>query len=97
MSFDDVEYMAFASKVSGSPTKSRVHRVELSMPQTWAPHVRISRVPFNRTMASGLTSQILLVSWWDHSRDLLHLINVFSDQMPRPIVGLGHSLGGTQM
>ena len=25
--------------------------------------------------------------WFDHSRDLLHLINMKRDQMPRPIVG----------
>ncbi|CZT15390.1 uncharacterized protein RCC_01254 [Ramularia collo-cygni] len=37
------------------------------------------------------------LSWWDHSRDLLHLINVFSEQMLRPLIGLGHSLGGTQL
>ncbi|MCJ1475936.1 hypothetical protein MMC13_004600 [Lambiella insularis] len=36
-------------------------------------------------------------SWLDHSRDLLHLINHFRAQMPRPIVGIGHSLGGTQL
>ncbi|KAI0405092.1 Alpha/beta hydrolase family-domain-containing protein [Xylaria palmicola] len=32
-------------------------------------------------------------SWHDHSRDLLHLVNVFRDDMPRPIVGIGHSFG----
>ncbi|KAI3025101.1 hypothetical protein CBS147345_2805 [Aspergillus niger] len=29
----------------------------------------------------------------DHSRDLLHLINVKRDDMPRPIVAIGHSAG----
>ncbi|ROV96619.1 hypothetical protein VPNG_09009 [Cytospora leucostoma] len=33
-------------------------------------------------------------SWLDHARDLLHLTNVFRAQMPRPIVGVGHSFGG---
>ena len=33
----------------------------------------------------------------DHSRDLLLMINHFREQMPRPIVGIGHSLGGCQM
>ncbi|KAK5169117.1 uncharacterized protein LTR77_006426 [Saxophila tyrrhenica] len=37
------------------------------------------------------------VSWWDHSRDLLHLINTFHAEMPRPLVGLGHSMGAAQM
>ncbi|KAK1144787.1 hypothetical protein N8T08_004798 [Aspergillus melleus] len=34
-------------------------------------------------------------SWMDFSRDLLLMVNHFRDQMPRPIVGLGHSFGGT--
>ncbi|KAK5652724.1 hypothetical protein OQA88_9577 [Cercophora sp. LCS_1] len=33
-------------------------------------------------------------SWNDHSRDLLHLINVFRRDMPRPLIGVGHSFGG---
>lgn len=33
-------------------------------------------------------------SWFDHARDLLHLTNVFRAQMPRPLIGLGHSFGG---
>lgn len=33
----------------------------------------------------------------DHPRDLLLLINHFRDQMPRPLVGVGHSFGGTIM
>ncbi|KAK5626249.1 hypothetical protein RRF57_001964 [Xylaria bambusicola] len=32
-------------------------------------------------------------SWHDHSRDLLHMTNVFRAEMPRPIVGVGHSFG----
>ncbi|KAI2884109.1 hypothetical protein CBS13152_8172 [Aspergillus niger] len=32
-------------------------------------------------------------SHFDHSRDLLHLINVKRDDMPRPIVAIGHSAG----
>lgn len=31
--------------------------------------------------------------WHDMSRDLLHLTNVFRAEMPRPIIGLGHSFG----
>ncbi|PYH99135.1 toxin biosynthesis protein [Aspergillus ellipticus CBS 707.79] len=36
-------------------------------------------------------------SWFDHSRDLLHLINVKRKEMPRPIVGIGHSMGGAHL
>jgi len=46
---------------------------------------------------SGVLNESLLgddPSWLDHSRDLLHLINSFRHLMPRPIIGIGHSLGG---
>ncbi|KAL6703180.1 hypothetical protein ACN47E_010109 [Coniothyrium glycines] len=36
-------------------------------------------------------------AWLDHSRDLLHMVNVFRDQMPRPLIGVGHSMGGCQL
>ena len=36
-------------------------------------------------------------SWHDHSRDLLHMINHFRHQMPRPLVGIGHSMGGQEL
>ncbi|KAK4190740.1 Alpha/beta hydrolase family-domain-containing protein [Podospora australis] len=32
-------------------------------------------------------------SWIDHARDLLHLTNVFRAEMPRPLIGVGHSFG----
>ncbi|GAP82435.2 putative toxin biosynthesis protein [Rosellinia necatrix] len=32
-------------------------------------------------------------AWHDLSRDLLHLVNVFRADMPRPLVALGHSFG----
>lgn len=38
-----------------------------------------------------------LASYFDHSRDLLLMINTFRDQMARPIVGVGHSVGGTAL
>lgn len=41
--------------------------------------------------------RLLQASWLDHSRDLLHIVNVFRDQMPQPIVGIGHSLGAGQL
>ncbi|OKL57974.1 hypothetical protein UA08_06544 [Talaromyces atroroseus] len=36
-------------------------------------------------------------NWYDHSRDLLHMVNHFRDQIPRPIVGVGHSRGCAQL
>lgn len=36
-------------------------------------------------------------SWLDHARDLLYMINHFRDQMSRPLIGIGHSMGGAQM
>ena len=33
----------------------------------------------------------------DHSRDLLHMINVFRTEMPQPIIGLGHSMGSVSI
>lgn len=36
-------------------------------------------------------------AWHDHSRDLLHMMNLKRDEMPRPIIGIGHSMGGNQL
>ncbi|OOQ87870.1 putative toxin biosynthesis protein [Penicillium brasilianum] len=36
-------------------------------------------------------------NWYDHSRDLLHMVNHFRDEMPRPIIGVGHSMGCAQI
>ncbi|KIX04650.1 uncharacterized protein Z518_05520 [Rhinocladiella mackenziei CBS 650.93] len=36
-------------------------------------------------------------NWNDHPRDLLHLINWKRDQMPRPLIGIGHSMGGNHL
>lgn len=33
----------------------------------------------------------------DHARDLLHLTNVFRAEMPRPLVGIGHSFGANML
>ena len=32
--------------------------------------------------------------WNDFPRDLLQLVNIFGEQMPPPLVGMGHSYGG---
>ncbi|KAL4939888.1 hypothetical protein BDV06DRAFT_224608 [Aspergillus oleicola] len=36
-------------------------------------------------------------NWFDHSRDLLHMVNHFRDEMPRPIIGVAHSMGCAQL
>ncbi|GKZ29189.1 hypothetical protein AbraIFM66950_003628 [Aspergillus brasiliensis] len=36
-------------------------------------------------------------SWFDHSRDLLSMINEFKADMPKPIIGVGHSIGVGQL
>ncbi|KAB8273894.1 Alpha/beta hydrolase family-domain-containing protein [Aspergillus minisclerotigenes] len=36
-------------------------------------------------------------SWNDHARDLLFLINQYQDEMPHPIIGVGHSMGGMHL
>ncbi|KAK3303056.1 Alpha/beta hydrolase family-domain-containing protein [Chaetomium strumarium] len=49
---------------------------------------------------SGVLNEKILgndPSWWDHSRDLMHLINEKQDEMPQPLVGIGHSMGGAQL
>ncbi|PWY90687.1 alpha/beta-hydrolase [Aspergillus heteromorphus CBS 117.55] len=50
--------------------------------------------------ASGILNEEHLgnePSWLDHSRDLLYMINQFKADMPRPIMGVGHSLGAGQV
>lgn len=49
---------------------------------------------------SGVLNEELLgndPNWNDHPRDLLHLINMKRDQMPRPLFGIGHSMGGNHL
>jgi len=36
-------------------------------------------------------------SWFDHPRDMFLMINHFRKQMPRPIIGMGHSMGGAHL
>ena len=50
--------------------------------------------------ASGVINEELLgndPSWSDHPRDLLHLINLKRKEMPRPLIGIGHSMGGNHL
>ncbi len=34
-------------------------------------------------------------SWYDYARDIYHMINQLRADMPRPLVGIGHSFGAT--
>ncbi|KAL4879337.1 Alpha/beta hydrolase family-domain-containing protein [Aspergillus karnatakaensis] len=36
-------------------------------------------------------------AWMDHSRDMLLMMNQFREEMPQPIMGVGHSMGTTQL
>ncbi|KAL4802370.1 alpha/beta-hydrolase [Aspergillus unguis] len=50
--------------------------------------------------ASGILNEKKLgndPSWFDHSRDLLYMINQFQAAMPGPIMGIGHSMGAGQL
>jgi hypothetical protein len=55
---------------------------------------------FSHQGDSGVLNEGLLGNdpgWHDHARDLLHLINMKRDQMPRPLIGIGHSFGGNNL
>ncbi|KAJ9651024.1 hypothetical protein H2198_009676 [Neophaeococcomyces mojaviensis] len=50
--------------------------------------------------ASSVLNENLLGNdpgWFDHPRDLTHFINLKRDEMPRPIFGIGHSMGGNNL
>lgn len=40
---------------------------------------------------------VRVANWFDHSRDLLCMVNRFWDRMPRPIIGIAHSMGSAQL
>ncbi|KAL2151421.1 hypothetical protein VTH82DRAFT_6519 [Thermothelomyces myriococcoides] len=49
---------------------------------------------------SGVLNEKILgndPSWLDHTRDLANLINLKRDEMPHPLVGIGHSMGAAQL
>lgn len=48
---------------------------------------------------SSARARLLIGSanWWDYARDLLFLINQKQDQMPQPLIGIGHSMGASQL
>lgn len=37
------------------------------------------------------------VMTWDHSRDLLHMVNTFRNEIVQPIIGIGYSRGRSQL
>ena len=39
----------------------------------------------------------LTASWMDHPRDLFLMVNHFRQYMKRPIIGVGHSMGGNNL
>jgi len=50
--------------------------------------------------ASGVLNETIQgddTGWFDHSRDMLQMVNHFRDQMPRPIIGFAHSMGCAQL
>ncbi|RDW92834.1 alpha/beta hydrolase [Aspergillus mulundensis] len=49
---------------------------------------------------SGVLNETILgddPDWHDHARDLFSMINHFQDQIPQPVVGVGHSMGAMQL
>lgn len=70
-------------------------KARFSTKTSWAMTVRHS---WRCGSLSGvLTRTFRLASWFDHPRDLLHMINHFRSQIPRPLVGIGHSMGGNNL
>ncbi|KAJ5761193.1 hypothetical protein N7520_008349 [Penicillium odoratum] len=50
--------------------------------------------------ASGILNENIQgdrTNWYDHSRDILHMVNHFRDEISRPIIGVGHSMGCAQL
>ncbi|KAH7144173.1 Alpha/beta hydrolase family-domain-containing protein [Dactylonectria estremocensis] len=54
---------------------------------------------WNQGQSGVLNEEILanVPSWSDHARDLMSLINQKQGDMPHPLIGIGHSMGGTQL
>lgn len=53
-----------------------------------------SRQAYHLASYSSRLTKSYAASWTDHPRDLLHMTNHFRAEMPRPLVALGHSMGG---
>ena len=49
---------------------------------------------------SGVLNEQIIgddISWFDHARDMLLMINLMQEVMPQPIFGIGHSMGASQL
>lgn len=73
-----------------------------SAPQAESAAINAEYLGFERTLSKCLPAnspQInpIIASWFDHSRDLLYMINQYKDDMPKPIIGVGHSIGVGQL
>lgn len=55
------------------------------------------RFPPSLFYTNQISDSARAASWFDHPRDLLHFINMKRNEMPRPIVGIGHSMGGAHL
>ncbi|RAH75552.1 putative toxin biosynthesis protein [Aspergillus aculeatinus CBS 121060] len=50
--------------------------------------------------ASGVLNEDIQgdqTNWFDHSRDLLYMVNHFREEMTRPMIGVAHSMGCAQL
>jgi hypothetical protein len=56
---------------------------------------KVFQLVFSTMTIKDLT--FIAANYFDHSRDLLHMINNFRGEMPRPIVGIAHSMGACQL
>ena len=65
----------------------------------WIRSIWVADTLHNGTSSSVLNSDLIHdpVSSWSHSRDLMHMINTFRSETLQPIVGIGHSLGASQL
>jgi hypothetical protein len=88
----EAKKMDFASALSGWLTVPIKMRAEYTMNNTWETAVSTR----GDLITYRIEAHLVSASWIDHSRDVLHMINHFRDEMPRPLMGFGHSLGAVQ-
>ena len=90
-------------------TSRRSCRNEIGKLEPYGLLIRVTKEPVDCWMKRQNTTMVIIqfpstdydsftvVSWHDHSRDMLHMINHFRAEMIEPIVGIGHSMGANQM
>ncbi|KAG4255272.1 hypothetical protein FPRO04_03805 [Fusarium proliferatum] len=71
----------------------RVRQQDLRIRSIWIADV------WNQGQSGVINERVLGndLSWFDHARDMMNLINQHQRDIPHPIVGIGHSMGGTQL